>query len=302
MRRLSLLQMDTLCCIARVKTFTAAAEKLHTTQSAISARVREMEVSLGVKLFERRGRQAELTALAREFVKKAEPLLIQLNGIAATLEDTAGAPVHVRLGTGPSTLSWLPAVLRKVQDQMPHVAYDVETGTSIELVHGIESGRFDLAVLAASHLDTSRLQVTPLGWETMRWFISTDLQDLDRLTSEELLQRYPAIMMPRTSFYFVRVMNALREHGLTPSKISTCDSTAVLLNLVEGGLGTGVIPEGIARAAAQEGRIRQVLHEVVVEPIEYLVVRQRGDDRPHLDLLLEHAIAAGRRFVRPTRP
>ena len=53
MRRLSLVNLETLCWIARLGTFTAAAQRLNTTQPAVSKRVRELEQALRVQLFRR---------------------------------------------------------------------------------------------------------------------------------------------------------------------------------------------------------------------------------------------------------
>jgi hypothetical protein len=55
MPRPNLVHLETLCWIARLGTFTAAADRLHTAQSAISARMKELERSLGVPIFQHRG-------------------------------------------------------------------------------------------------------------------------------------------------------------------------------------------------------------------------------------------------------
>jgi len=295
MRRLSLVHIETLCCIARVKTFTAAAERLHTTQSTVSARVREMEVSLGVKLFSRHGRTVELTALGREFVLRAQPLLLQLNGLADMLESGERAPVRVRIGGGPSTMSWLPDVLRQVMDAMPNLAYDLEIGTSAELVQSVESGRLDLGVLAASSLDVTKLDACSLGTEPMQWYVASDLDAaVAGAPPQDLIDRLAVLLMPRSSFYHLRGINALREHGIAPRRLNTCNNTAVMLSLVEGGNGIGLIPERLARASAQAGHIVRVLEQVKVQPIEYMIVRQRDDELPHLDLIIELAMQASR--------
>ena len=70
MRRLALFHLETLLWIARLGTFRAAAERLNTTQPAISARVREMEEQLGVALFRNEGRGVVLTAKGRELVRE----------------------------------------------------------------------------------------------------------------------------------------------------------------------------------------------------------------------------------------
>ena len=56
-RRITLVNLETLCAIARLGTFRAAADKLNTTQPAVSARVREVEDMVGRPLFQRRGRR-----------------------------------------------------------------------------------------------------------------------------------------------------------------------------------------------------------------------------------------------------
>lgn len=75
MRRLSLVNLETLCWIARLGTFTAAAQRLNTTQPAVSKRVRELEQALRVQLFRRQGRKMELTIQGRDLVQRSQPLL-----------------------------------------------------------------------------------------------------------------------------------------------------------------------------------------------------------------------------------
>ncbi|MEN9925330.1 MAG: hypothetical protein RL268_1456, partial [Pseudomonadota bacterium] len=68
MRKLAIYHLETLLWIARLGTFRAAAERLNTTQPAISARVREIESQLGVEIFRREGRGVVLTARGRQLV------------------------------------------------------------------------------------------------------------------------------------------------------------------------------------------------------------------------------------------
>lgn len=74
MKRLAIYHFETLLWIDRLGTYRAAAERLNTTQPAISARVREIEDQLGVALFRREGRQMVLTTRGRDLVRDIEPL------------------------------------------------------------------------------------------------------------------------------------------------------------------------------------------------------------------------------------
>ena len=71
--RIALYHLETLLWIARLGTFGAAAERLNTTQPAISARVRELENLVGKQLFRREGRTMTLTPAGRQLVRESEP-------------------------------------------------------------------------------------------------------------------------------------------------------------------------------------------------------------------------------------
>src|SRR5262245_63968324 len=67
--------------VARLRSFRAASEKLHTTQTAISSRIASLESDFGVRLFERDKRTVTLTRSGEELLKYAEELL----GISARM-------------------------------------------------------------------------------------------------------------------------------------------------------------------------------------------------------------------------
>ena len=107
MRRISLTNLETLCWIARLGSFTAAAQRLNATQPAISGRVRELEQSLRVSLFQKRGRKMELTIQGRELVEQAQPLLSRIEELITSLDNPAAISGIVRIGVGEMvSVSW----------------------------------------------------------------------------------------------------------------------------------------------------------------------------------------------------
>src|SRR3546814_20237440 len=73
--RIALFHLETLLWIDRLGTFSAAAERLNTTQPAVSARMRELEQRLGSALFRRDGRTMSLSPAGRKLVRDCAPLL-----------------------------------------------------------------------------------------------------------------------------------------------------------------------------------------------------------------------------------
>ena len=82
--RIAFYHLETLLWIARLGTFGAAAERLNTTQPAISARVRELENMVGRPLFRRDGRTMSLTPAGRHLVRESEPLVLHAGDAVMT--------------------------------------------------------------------------------------------------------------------------------------------------------------------------------------------------------------------------
>ncbi len=68
-------QLEAFYWIARLGSFAAAARKLHTTQPAISMRIRQLESDLGTQLFDTSRRTAQLTPKGRDLVDHAASML-----------------------------------------------------------------------------------------------------------------------------------------------------------------------------------------------------------------------------------
>lgn len=79
-------QLETFYGIAQLGTFSVAAERLHTSQANVSARIRELEEELDIALFERIGRRVQLTLKARELLPHASSVVTD----AARLRMAAG--------------------------------------------------------------------------------------------------------------------------------------------------------------------------------------------------------------------
>ena len=61
--------------VAKLSSFRAASEELHLSQPALSRRIEKLEDALGVRLFHRTTRKVDLTAVGREFNRRANDLL-----------------------------------------------------------------------------------------------------------------------------------------------------------------------------------------------------------------------------------
>lgn len=146
--------------------FSAAAQSLSYTQSAVSQQIAQLERQAGVRLLERRGRTVTLTPAGRALVQRTEVVLIELEEAEAELDALAG--VHrdsVRLAVSPPSLgTWVPAAIRRLRHRCPETLVSVsivESGAAVEMV---ESRDVDIGVVAGVPVPTaaSGTSVTPL--------------------------------------------------------------------------------------------------------------------------------------------
>jgi DNA-binding transcriptional LysR family regulator len=142
--------------------FVGAAERLHVTQSTVSARIHALEQFLGCTLFVRNKAGTTLTAAGRQFEKHASTLVRTVEqarqdvGIARGYRATL--TVGGRFGLWEQLLlTWLP-LMRK---QAPDVSVRAQIGFEADLMQGLVEGRIDIGVMYAPQ-SRPGLKVEPL--------------------------------------------------------------------------------------------------------------------------------------------
>ena len=103
-RNLSVRQMRAFVAIGRLKSFTQAARLLHSTQPALSARIRELEVALDLRLFDRNTRSVRLTQAGEDLLPVVAQVLADLGSLLERAKDVATR------NTGRVTVAALPSI------------------------------------------------------------------------------------------------------------------------------------------------------------------------------------------------
>ena len=132
--------------VAREASFTKAAEKLHLTQSAVSAHVRRLEEQVGKPLLTRNTRSVALTpegemllGYARAIVRLNDEARIRICGVTRR--------AHLKIGASDDFMSsWLPDVLRDFQATRAGVTIEVCVANAGVLLVSMERGELDLVV------------------------------------------------------------------------------------------------------------------------------------------------------------
>jgi LysR family glycine cleavage system transcriptional activator len=127
---------------ARLGTFAQAAEALFVTQSAISHRIRQLEESLGARLFVRVHKQVVLTPQGETFLAGVREAMQHIATAAAGVRGRPGRKVRITATPSAASAVILPR-LAMLLERMPDLDLEIDTS---ERVNDLADGRFDLAV------------------------------------------------------------------------------------------------------------------------------------------------------------
>lgn len=144
--------LEALVAVGRHRSFSAAAESLGYTQSAVSQQIARFERTIGQPLIDRQGRPkcVSLTPAGHVVRDHAEAIMARLASaaadVAAIAEGTAGV---LRVGCYQSVgVRILPRVLRSFQMEWPDIRVELlEAEDDTELLHGVENGDLDLTFM-----------------------------------------------------------------------------------------------------------------------------------------------------------
>ena len=266
---MNLKQIETFLWIARLGSFAAAAERLQTTQSAVSVRIHELEQTLGVKLFDRRHRGAKLTPKGQDLIGMAEHLMVTVDKIQSSIGDPESLAGVVRVGVADLiAITWLCDLVPKVCKLHPNATLDLEVGMAVELVEKLRRGDLDV-VLVPGDIRAGEFEAVSLGNAEFLWMVSPRLELPPRVLTPQDLQQWPIITLSQQSYHHRVVHQWFKSGDAACRQIVFCNSISVIVALTIGGLGIGLIPPHFARAHLDNGSLTIVAAKPDIPPVEF---------------------------------
>lgn len=211
--------------VAQAGNVTRAAERLHLSQPALSAAVKQLEQQLGVELLARSGRGFGLTAAGELLLERGVALLEQAATVADEVRGRDGAPAaRLRIGLSPTARYGVgPALLAASAAAAPAVMLYSSEDTTGALLRDVASGRLDLAVVFCAPDDVpAGVELLPVRAEPAIVHMAADhpLAGRDALTLADLAEDTVLIAGGRESGGFTdRVLAAFEAAGRQPRTV-----------------------------------------------------------------------------------
>lgn len=236
-------QIEAFLAVVTFGSFRRAAEALHLTQPAVSARIKTLEESLGVSLLDRGRGAPALSAAGRALRPHAEQLLRAVALARQAVHDLRPASGGaIQLAAALSICTYLlPDVLKRFRLAHPGVLITVRSGHSKEVLEMVVRGEAEIGLARSLHhpaVETVSLGDDPLilVGRAVVWPRGTR-----RACLEEVADR-PLIFFDRGSSDWTLSHGLFRRAGLVPNVVLEVETIEAAKRMVEGGIGLAFLP------------------------------------------------------------
>ena len=265
-------QLEAFMTSAKTGSFSAAASALHTTQSAVSKRIAEIEKCCGAQLLRRSSRGLELTQAGRQLLPLAEESQRLLSRIEHEVSPERDLRGLYRIGvTELIALTWLGRFIQRLQTLHPLLRLEPVVDDGLKLLESVERDRIDLAIMPGTQWG-DQYACVKVGQVEDYWVASPSMDLPDRALLPHEFADYP-ILEDSEGASKNRFYAAWRaEHGFRFNRVFATNSTPVLRELAIAGLGISQLAYDYVAGDVDAGRLRIVRSDPMPPPMVYTAV------------------------------
>jgi LysR family carnitine catabolism transcriptional activator len=268
-------QLEAFVEVARLGSFSRAADRLHMSQAGLSILIRKLEDGLGVRAFERTTRVVTLTEAGRDMLGSAQRILADLDALSATARE-AGAQRAARIAFAlpPRFASTrLPGVLRCFHEANPGISVSFRECINEEMTALVQARDVDFG-LGFGIEPTGELDCEPIGEDSLvAVFPATHPFARKRALRWRDLAGERVITLPATSAARALIEQQFAQAGLALAPVYEGNSL-VAMALAREGLGVAVVSARTAGPDITGDLVQRVLREPTVTRALLVVTRR----------------------------
>jgi len=247
--------------VAENASFSAAADALHLTQPAVSKRIAGLENELNTPLFDRIGRQIQLTEAGHALLPRAQKIINDVNDSQRVINNLSSSIAgQLCIGTSHHIgLHRLPAVLRKYNQSFPDVELDMQFLDSEQACKAVLHGELELGIVTLPLKNSDPLTLTPLWNDPLHIVVSRD-HPLAHKNNIKLhtLANHSAILPARGTFTREVIEEMLQPANIELKVRLSTNYLETIRMMVEIGLGWSVLPETMIHAGLSSINIKDL--------------------------------------------
>jgi DNA-binding transcriptional LysR family regulator len=259
---MTLHQLKVFTTVAKIRSFTQAAERLGVRQPSVSLVIKDLEQDLQVRLFEKLGHKINLTAAGELLMEDAEAILAKAEGLKEKMDELKGLRKgKIIIGSCPAVASFFPFVADQFKREFSWVETGLRIDGSSSLEKSLLDGELDVAILGRA--PKSPLIIGEICYQEDIVAIAPPNHPLTKKASVPLMRiaREPIITEEKGGSLvrdlleerFARLGVPFTPHMELSPRIGARDAVR---NAVAGGLGIAFITKCHVASDVQAGRLK----------------------------------------------
>ncbi|MDO4670991.1 MAG: LysR family transcriptional regulator [Aerococcus sp.] len=237
--------------LAKYEHYTQAARKLRITQPTLSNAIQKLEEELGAPLFERSGRNIQLTRVGTLFLKRVELILELLDDEVRDIQLLGEGKGPIRVATLRELgKSFVPSLCRRFLVEQPDAEQDVQfffnhaSGLTPDMLESLERNEIDVAF--CSKLQDAPENVIFVPVFAQEFYLAVpDQHPLAKQSTAALnvVENYPFVHFIKNTGLRDNIDQLFREHHIVPHVTYEASEDDTIMGLVEQGFGITIMPK-----------------------------------------------------------
>ncbi|WP_237694249.1 LysR family transcriptional regulator [Streptomyces sp. SID2563] len=286
---MELRQLEYFVAVAEEQNFTRAAERVHISQSGVSAQIRRLEQELGADLFDRSARTVVLTVAGKAALAHARAALAAAGAVGQSVDEVTEL-IRGRLTVGMvigCTLTPLFEALAAFHEAHPGVEIALLEDHSDRLTDGVRTGAVDLALIGTATAAPDGLHALTVISERLVAAVPAGhpLTRRRRVTLRDLTA-HPIVCMPTGTGLRAVFDQACAAQHLRPSIAMQASAADAIADLAARGLGVAVLSDSMAAAHRGDRLTARTIDDV--ETPALLALIWKSTHNPAVRELLAH--------------
>lgn len=291
--------LETVIWLAHYRNFRVTGERLHLTQPAISSRIQQIEQELGVRLFDRQGREVVPTPEGQAFVADAREIVRRYQALLERHRPAKDLGGIVRIGLSSSMAHLLlPEIIAQLREQNSEIRLEVVTGDTRKKFESMLEGGLDICLMANHFKAREHLWIEPLCSLSMVWVASPALvANSDYIYTAAYLCMLPIITYAAGTLSASRVADFFGSHIQDIRQLITSDAFGTSQAMAIRGIGAAVLPLVLVQSDISAGRLVVLRTSPAFMQIDYVAVWPETSRNPGAPAVACLAAQAARQLM-----
>jgi DNA-binding transcriptional LysR family regulator len=265
--------------VARLLSFTKAAETLHMTQPAVTFQIRQLEEYFNTRLFDRTHNRISLTIAGERVFEYADKIISLYSEMESKVRDLTGDVSGIVIIGASTTIAEyvLPSLLGEFKEMHPNINIRLKVSNSVGIVHMVEDNSVDVGIVE-SPIQNKNL-VVEVCWHDKLVVICPPNHPLAKKTSIDVgdLQAYPFVCREEGSGTREFILEYLQKSGMQYGDLNISlevGNPEAVKSAVEAGLGVSIVSQA---TIVKELKLGTLASRPLSPPVErpFSIVYQR---------------------------